>query len=128
MPEKALPAWNQYMADFVLSNTERTCLPGEEAFLEIEQRVRAAGAELILVVFPNFVPNRRLFVGPCQAGWPLVWSFDRPEEFPSLYDPVNRETETHINHFGAQIFTDALAEHFAEYLRTGAPAAAAAGK
>lgn len=120
MPAAGLPAWNKFMAEFKLPNTERPCLSGEEAFLDLDRRVTAAGAQLILVVFPNFVPNRRFFIEKRNRLLPPIWSFDRPDDFRALYDPANRENETHINHDGAQLFTEAMAKQFGEYLRTNA--------
>jgi hypothetical protein len=94
--------------------------PGEpfwdDAYLNLQRRVEAAGAKLILVVFPNHIQSRALFVHP-PPGAPPVWSFDGPKRFPELYEPANRESNVHVNDKGAPIFTSLVAQRFDEWLK-----------
>jgi hypothetical protein len=120
MGGKAREDWSKTLESFKDTSPQRPCVPGEEAFRALDRKVSAAGAKLILVTFPNYAPNRRYFANHPETALPTLWAFDRPEDFPSLYDPDHRGDETHLNHAGAQIFTEAMAGRFSEFLRAEA--------
>jgi hypothetical protein len=104
------------LARFEEPTADAPSRPAEEAYRELDRKVTAAGAKLILVVFPNFAPNRRIFDGKPEDVAPAVFCFDRPAAFPKLYEPDYRENQTHLNDRGAREFTQALARRFAAWL------------
>jgi hypothetical protein len=116
MPEQDRPAWQRMIAKFAEPNTESPSLTAEEGYREFARKVRAAGATMILVTFPNFVPNHRVFAHPDHRDGPPVFAFDRPDEYPSLYLPEHREGQTHVNDAGAREFTRAVAARFSSWL------------
>ncbi len=116
MPEKEKLAWQRMVDDFWTPRGETRDLLAENAYLALDRKVSAAGAQLILVVFPNFAPNRRIFYEQPDSAAPPVFFFDRPEEFPQLYTPENRENETHLNDAGSREFSKAAAARFLAWL------------
>jgi hypothetical protein len=112
MSGDTLEAFLGAVADF------RTNLPPQpiapmfrRALEEIIADVRAAGARPVLILTPT-VKEKENFTG-LPEGVP-VFRFQDPNEFPQLFDPANCYDTEHLNHAGAQIFTDLLATGFAE--------------
>ncbi len=84
-----------------------------KAFAEILAEIRAAGIEPIVMVTPTVLPRENFDGFPPGVA---VWRYHNPNGYPALYDPVNRHDFTHLNHAGAQIFTELLATRFATML------------
>lgn len=85
-----------------------------EALEKIVTEIRAAGAQPILVLTPTMNPRERFTGFPADLP---IWSYQNMDEFPALYEPANHFDEAHLNHAGAQIFTDLLATRFAEMVK-----------
>ncbi len=73
--------------------------------------VRAAGVEPIFIATPTLDPREHF--GDFDEGI-RVWRFDHPAEYPALFDPALHYDITHLNEDGARVFTDLLAQRFAE--------------
>jgi len=84
------------------------------AFADILAEIRAAGIEPIVVITPTILPHENFDGFPPGT---TVWRYHDPNEFPAMYDPLNRRDPTHLNHAGAKIFTDLLADRFAAKLK-----------
>ncbi|MEQ1859874.1 MAG: hypothetical protein ABMA13_08060 [Chthoniobacteraceae bacterium] len=84
------------------------------ALAEITTEARAAKIEPILVLTPTVTPQENF------SGLPegvAVWRYDDADRYAALYDPAHHYDAAHLNHEGAQIFTDLLAERFAALLK-----------
>lgn len=72
---------------------------------------RAAGVEFILVVMPQNACDRPAEERLAELGVP-VFCFNRPQDYPELYDPELRFDSGHANAEGARLFTRRLAGHW----------------
>jgi hypothetical protein len=84
------------------------------ALAEIVAEVRAAGAEPILVLTPTVLAPENFRGLPENVA---VWRYHDVNEYPALYEIENHFDRMHLNHAGAQIFTDLLATRFGELLK-----------
>jgi hypothetical protein len=82
---------------------------------DIVNEVKAAGLQPILILPPS-VDFRENFVGLPESV--PVWRYNDPNRFPQLYETANRFDDAHLNHRGAMIFTDLLADDFVEHLKS----------
>jgi hypothetical protein len=78
---------------------------------------REAGYEIVHVIAPIATarPSLHRIVEAGYVPHPLV--FDSPEEYPALYEMENRFNGGHLSSSGAEVFTQRLAERFAELLQ-----------
>jgi hypothetical protein len=121
-PEKDVPFAGPELEDFQRAVAElRASFPPREAkpsFVDalsgIAAKVRAAGAEPIVIITPT-VDRRENFSG-LPSDIP-VWRYHDANEYPALYEPANHYDMSHLNDAGAKIFTDLLAERFAAQLK-----------
>ena len=94
-------------------------IPARPAFrrslAHIVDEVKQAGMHPILVIPPS-VDVRENFTR-LPPGVP-VWRYNDPNRFPELYEAANRFDDAHLNHDGAQIFTDLLAKDFVQYQKS----------
>jgi hypothetical protein len=84
-----------------------------QALRNIVAELRTADIEPILVVTPG--GDNRENYEHVPDGLP-IFRFDDPRQYPALFEAENRRDRSHLNHAGAQIFTDLLAERFARHL------------
>jgi len=120
-PEPARPFSDSDRAAFETEVAARrdnaSATPTRRSFLRalngIVGEVRAAGAEPILVVPPTVDPRENFRDFPPGV---IVWRYQDPGAYPALYAVENRYDASHLNHSGAQVFTDLLATRFAELL------------
>ncbi len=116
MPKAEQPAYERDLAVHENTTPGEPDLVAEAEYRELGRRIAATGAKMILVVFPNSLPNRRIFVaGRAPEGVPVL-AFDNPRAYPQLYPPEVRADAVHLNDAGAKVFTRLLAERFAEIL------------
>ena len=112
MSAEALSEFQSAVADF---SENLPPLPIDRVFRraldEAIAEVRAAGAQPVLVLTPT-VKEKENFTG-LPDGVPVL-RFQDPKEFPQFFDPANCFDKEHLNHTGAQLFTDELARRFAE--------------
>jgi len=88
----------------------------ERAVLDIASEVRATGAIPIFVSCAD-ADLRQRFAAQ-EAGLEL-WAFNDPARYPQLFDPAMRHDPVHLTPQGAALFTQLLAERFAERLKNG---------
>ena len=79
------------------------------AMTEIIQAVRAAGAEPIFVIAPTIHRLENWTGVPAGAA---LYTFNDPQQYPELFDPLIHYDSWHLNERGAHIFTRLLAERF----------------
>lgn len=94
----------------------------EEALSACARKIERAGAVAIFVVAPTIGKNRPLAPAavPLAAGsrnGHLILSFDDPVAEYELYEPRHRYDAQHLNEAGSLLFTERLADRFAEALR-----------
>lgn len=83
------------------------------------QKIRALGAEPIVVIAPTFMQIRE-YAGLRRALSSLdvpVLAYDRPQQFPELYEDTARFDMEHLNRKGATAWTERLGGDLAEILR-----------
>ncbi len=91
----------------------QTLRPGfAVALREIIADVRRAGAEPIFVIAPTIRPEENLVVGVPEDV--AVFAFNRPDDYPSLYEHTTHYDPGHLNDRGAREFTRFLAERFSQ--------------
>lgn len=101
-----------------VATTKRKFPPAEmrpslrNAYAAIIEEIRAAGIEPIILITPTVMPSENFTGFPPDVP---VWRYHDPNEYPALYDPSNRSDFTHLNHSGAEAFTELLADRFAAY-------------
>lgn len=83
---------------------------------EFADRLRRSGVRVIYVVSPNPVAQRGATPVSLREGEPLVFAFDHPERYPELYREEFRADHIHLNDAGARVFTEMVAERFAEFV------------
>ncbi len=83
-------------------------------------RLQQFDVEILFLIPPNLYQPQLVFAGP-QAAAPLfagrVLNLGDPDRFPLLYRFENRYDTGHLNHRGAQVFSEALAAEFLALLR-----------
>ncbi|MGV3531986.1 MAG: hypothetical protein ACO1QR_06415, partial [Chthoniobacteraceae bacterium] len=80
------------------------------AIAELVRDIRAAGAEPVFVIAPT-LNARENFTGLPEGV--ALFAFNDPNEHPVLFDPAMHYDGWHLNGRGAAVFTDLLAERFA---------------
>lgn len=120
---QALAAYNKELQ--VLKKVSRHPAPRdavlEEALSACAHKIEKAGAMAIFVVAPTIGKTRPAwppsspFAG--SRGGPLTFSFDDPIAEYELYEPRHRYDAQHLNEAGSLLFTERLADRFAEALR-----------
>lgn len=85
------------------------------ALREIIADVRRAGAEPIFVIAPTIRPEENLVTGVPDAA--AVFAFNRPDDYPILYEHTTHYDPGHLNEKGAKEFTRLLAERFVQQVR-----------
>jgi hypothetical protein len=109
-----LRRYNESMSDYRRTKPPNTARAGFlETATKIASMVRASGAEPIFVLAPT-IDQRENVVALLKNV--TVFSFADPVAYPALYDPQNHYDSWHLNHRGAEIFTNLLAERFAKHL------------
>ena len=112
MTGEPLAEFQRAVADFRANLPPQPIGPVFRAALdEVIAEVRAAGAQPVLVLTPT-VKEKENFTN-LPDGVPVL-RFQDPHEFPQLFEPANCYDTEHLNHTGAQLFTDALARRFVE--------------
>lgn len=108
--------WYQGMvAELARDRTERPISAAlREGFAAVITEVRRTGAEAMIVLTP-MVKEPENFVG-YPPGVP-VWRFQDPAQYPALFEAANHYDHAHLNHAGAQVFTDLLSARFIEHLK-----------
>jgi hypothetical protein len=87
-----------------------------EVIKELIQLVKDSGATPIFVITPVLEKEAHLLAANTKGDVPILFSFNDPIEYPSLYDPELRFDIAHLKDRGAQEFTKLLSEKFSEYL------------
>lgn len=83
---------------------------------ELIQLVKDSGATPIFVITPLLEKETHLLATSTTGYVPILFSFNNPTEYPSLYDPEYRFDIGHLTDRGAREFTKLLSEKFSEYL------------
>lgn len=83
---------------------------------ELIQVVKDSGATPIFLITPVLEKEAHLIAASNQGYVPILFSFNDPMKFPSLYDPELRFDIAHLKDRGAKEFTKLLSEKFSEYL------------
>ena len=98
------------------SLSPQTLRPGfAVALREIIGEVRRAGAEPIFVIAPTIRPEENLVTGVPEDV--TVFAFNRPDDYPILYEHTTHYDPGHLNEKGAREFTRLLAERFVQQVR-----------
>lgn len=84
------------------------------AFAEMLAEIKAAGCTPIVLITPTVRADENFEGFPPEVA---VWRYHDPKQYPALYEPGNRHDFTHLNHAGAQAFTELLATRFATMLK-----------
>ena len=110
----ALGWYRGLVAELAEDRTERPISRAlHDGFADAVREIRRAGAEAIIVLTP-MVKDRENFVG-YPAGVP-VWRFQDPTQYPALFDAANHYDHAHLNHPGAQVFTELVSARFIEHV------------
>jgi len=103
---------------------ELAVYPDLEAYRRMAALARAAGVELVVVVMPSLSATREVESRmEAELGVPVL-RYNRPDEFPELYDTSLRFDSGHLSEEGARLFTGRLA---ADWLALERPGAAGGG-
>lgn len=80
------------------------------------QRLRFAGVTPVFVIPPLQKPAFFLLDLAKEEDGTILFNFNDPDAYPDLYEIENRFDADHLNQEGAEKFSGALADRFAEYL------------
>ena len=83
---------------------------------KLVKAVTDAGAIPIFFIQPVLKQEAHLMEAHQKGYIPILLPFNQPAKFPALYAPENRYDWYHLNHKGAEEFTQLLADEFASYL------------
>ncbi|MEB3883316.1 hypothetical protein [Lyngbya sp. CCY1209] len=98
---------------------ERRAAPTSDQLKAIEdliKTVRDSGATPVFIITPVLEKETHLIAAHTRGYIPLLFAFNDPIEFPTLYDENKRFDLDHLNHGGATEFSKLLAERFSNYL------------
>ncbi|GAB4302919.1 MAG: hypothetical protein Fur0025_43940 [Oscillatoriaceae cyanobacterium] len=82
---------------------------------KLVKAVTDAGATPIFFIHPVLKKEAHLIEAHQKGYIPILLPFNQPAKFPNLYAPENRYDWYHLNHQGAEQFTQLLANEFARY-------------
>lgn len=82
---------------------------------KLVKAVTDAGATPIFFIHPVLKQEAHLIEAHQKGYIPILLPFNQPAKFPALYDPDKRYDWYHLNHQGAEQFTQLLADEFASY-------------
>ncbi|HIK11709.1 MAG TPA: hypothetical protein IGS52_15855 [Oscillatoriaceae cyanobacterium M33_DOE_052] len=82
---------------------------------KLVKAVTDAGATPIFFIHPVLKQEAHLIEAHQKGYIPILFPFNQPDKFPNLYEPENRYDWYHLNHKGAEEFTQLLADEFARY-------------
>lgn len=90
-----------------------------EVIKKLIQLVKDSSATPIFIITPVLEKEAHLLAANTKGDVPILFSFNDPTEYPSLYDPEYRLDIGHLKDKGAREFTKLLSEKFSEYLERG---------
>lgn len=83
---------------------------------ELMQLVKDSGATPIFILTPVLEKEPHLLAANTKGYLPILFSFNDPIKYPSLYAAEYRFDTAHLTDRGAKEFTKLLSEKFSEYL------------
>jgi hypothetical protein len=98
------------------SAPEPASAAGQRRYADLERRIAAAGAQMIVIVTPR-TETGRILPDPQRFPAVPVFDFSSPTQYPELFAPEHRRDADHLNLVGASIFTKLLATRLLEWTR-----------
>lgn len=84
------------------------------------EAARAANVDLLYTVLPSVEPTPEAAALAERGAVPALYDFNRPAQYPELFDPSRHYDAVHMNELGASELSRLLAAAMAERLRTNA--------